>query len=205
MRKDFTRCGQSTTEMAILGTILLLSLAGMLRWGQVMNKQQELSMLCFRKALDKAYSDYSGGSGFGAASYRMLKRTRVVEPFNKYYTGRQRQQIGAGNSIFWDPDVLYAEGNKPKTYYNVDGQEHDLGTDAGIWDVVPSVVTQIEDLRLQRKAGHVAAEDYVRVNVHDYYTTIFKRENEDGTPKEDILIDTDKEYDKDERWTTPWR
>jgi len=199
--------GQATTEMAIFGTILLLAFAGMLRWGQVMNKQQEISMLCFRKALHKAYDDYRGGGGFGAASYRMIERIRLVEPFNKYYTGRQRQQIGSGNSVFWDPDILYAEESEARSYYNIDGQEHDLGLskDLNVWDVVTNTVTYIDNFELGRKTDSDAHVDYVKgVSAHDDYTTILKREKEDGTALENIVIHTDKEYNKDEKWTTPW-
>lgn len=201
----FNKKGQATTEIAIFSTILLLAFAALLRWGEVMNKQQELSMLCFRKALHKAYNGYQGGSGFGAASYRMLERVRIVEPFNKYYTGRQRQQLGASNVIFWDPDILYAKGNNSRTYYNVDGQEHDLGARPGIWDVATDTRTEMGTTLLEQYSNQQGSEDYVKTSARDYYTTTFKREDEDGTPKEDIVVSTEREYDEEESWITSWQ
>lgn len=200
MMRGFGRRGQSTTELAILGTILLLAFAALLKWGQIWNKQQEISMLCFRHALEKAYYDYRGGSGFGGASYKTMNFFRSIEPFNKYYTGSQRQQVAAGNTILWDPDLLYAdEGDKPKTYYNIDGDEHDLGKDVKIWDVRTNTVTHIDNLRLEKRTDSRAAEDYVKANIYEDRETIIKLE--DGA---DRIIDTHEEYNKDERWTTSW-
>lgn len=196
--------GQATTELAIFGTILLLAFAALLQWGQIMNKQQEVAMLCFRKAMHKAYHNYQGGNGFGGASYRMLERVRVVEPFNKYYTGRQRQQLGASNVILWDPDILYAKGNDSRTYYSVDGQEQDLGASPGIWDVVTATRTEIGSTMLERRMNQQYAKDTVSATAHDYYTTTFKRENEDGTAKPDIVVTTEQQYDESEEWSTPW-
>ena len=48
------KSGQATTELAIFGFVMLIALASLLRYGQIMNQQQEMRMHAFRKALNKA-------------------------------------------------------------------------------------------------------------------------------------------------------
>ncbi len=187
--------------MAIFGTILLLIFAMMLKWGQTMNKQQEASMLCFQKALSKAYYGYGGGSGFGGASYKILDFTRSVGPFDKYYTSSQRDLVSAGNNVLWDPDLLNADGSGSITYYNIDGQEHPLGSESKIWDTVIETETYTDDLYLAQKADVSGTEDKTRGNIYEDRRIIFRVEE----GQEEIEpIETREHYDTNETWKTIW-
>ena len=193
------RLGQATTELAIFGFILLIAFAGLLKYGQVMNKQQEIRMHAFRQALEKAYYGYGGGSGFGAASYTAIKNVHVVSPFRTYYDGSQRTGVSGGATVMWDPDMMYLEEGdaQPNSYVEVDGIERNLGTNS-VKELYTNSTVNLGDAVEEYQANAVASTNSDRARTDEHLVTNV------ATERGRTAITQDNTYQKNETWVTPW-
>lgn len=111
--------GQAVTEMAILGSLILLAFMVLLKYGQTLTAQQEAQMYAFRQALKSSYNENN------AVSYTVAKDKRVIDLFGKY-DGSQKARLTAGASVMWmnDPGLnpKEDEDDAPKQIYEFNGK-----------------------------------------------------------------------------------
>ncbi|MFC1646547.1 hypothetical protein ACFL2Y_05170 [Candidatus Omnitrophota bacterium] len=105
-----SKLGQATTEIAVMGTILLVVFGVLLRYAQMMNAQQEIKMYTHRRALELAKSRRDHGR-HGTVS---LTAMREVFPVNIFSSEREPTYVSASSSI----------SMHEKTGYFQDGEIH---------------------------------------------------------------------------------
>lgn len=89
--------GQATTELAIMGTIVIMVLAYLLQQGFIYNCRQSLEMYTFRKALQLSRGE---NRGIGLQVIR-----DVIVP--SFFSGLNRQRLVSVASIDHNPFILY--------------------------------------------------------------------------------------------------
>lgn len=90
--------GQATTELAIMGTVVLMMLAYLLQQGYFYNSRQALEMYAFREALQLSRAQERGIS-------LTVSRDIVVPSF---FSALSRQRLMASSSVEVNPYKLYA-------------------------------------------------------------------------------------------------
>lgn len=199
LHKKLNKRGQATTELAIFGFVMLIALASLLRYGQLLNQQQELRMHAFRKALGKAYNGYDIG-GFGGASYTSLKNMHLVSVFRDYYDGSQRTTVSGGATVLWDPDLMYADsGDRPNSYIEVDGDERNLGSDARRTEILTDSSVNIVSARQHYEINDSSLTNQIQARITEHLETRVTFEE-----REDLVFEQDNSYEINETWTTPW-
>jgi hypothetical protein len=194
------RLGQATTELAVLGAILLIILASLLKYGQIMARQQELQMSTFRRALSKIDQAYD--AGIGRVTYSTIEDSRLVDVFSKHYDGNQRLRLSASSSVFWDNDVYAIDGAADgKFFYSINEEEMELpGGSATVEDVetIPFVQTHGATDVIQFDGS--GASSYSRQgSATETVTTTLKM----GDGGEDRVITQTREFTEDSTWFTP--
>lgn len=97
--------GQATTELAIMGTVVLMLLAYLLQQGFLYNSRQALEMYTFRKALELSRAQERGVA-------LTVSRDLVVPSF---FSGLSRQRLTASSSVEVNPWKMYlAEQDDPE-------------------------------------------------------------------------------------------
>lgn len=104
---------QALTEMAIFGTLILLSLHYLLTYLQRMNEQQYVVQEAFRQALKNAHDN----DGF--ASYTVFSNKRTASIYNP--SGGDRSLVSGSASILWGED-----GESSVSLYKFNKDEKDL-------------------------------------------------------------------------------
>lgn len=104
-RRFLLRKGQSLSELAIFGALLLLVLAFFVRYSMMSSHQQESQMKGFRYALDKSSRDSNIGGNPTTVSY--IKDKPVADPRNPFGMGDWVTTYGGG-SIIWGNEASYA-------------------------------------------------------------------------------------------------
>lgn len=89
--------GQATTELAIMGTIVLMALAYLLQQGYVYNARQALEMYAFREALKLSRAQERGIS--------LTVSRDVITP--SFFSGLSRQRLTASSSVEVNPWKVY--------------------------------------------------------------------------------------------------
>ena len=87
------RRGQATTELAILGIILIMGLAYLLSQGYLYNSRQALEMYTFRKALQLSQKENRG--------ITLTVIRDVIAP--SFFTALNRQRLMATSSVEYNP------------------------------------------------------------------------------------------------------
>jgi hypothetical protein len=109
-QRDYTinQKAQALIELAFFGTILMLCLAMLLRYGMQANYQQNLQMQAFRKAMKAAYYKTGPASNITLA---MVKDKSIPDPQDPWGFA-ERFSTGAGASVAWDTNMqaLYIDG-----------------------------------------------------------------------------------------------
>jgi hypothetical protein len=101
---DRTRCrqkGQATTELAIMGSIIVMLMAYLLQQGFVYNARQGLEMYTFREALRKSKQEKRGVT--------LTVVRDVIAP--SFFTGITRQRLMATSSAEMAPYDYYDAAN----------------------------------------------------------------------------------------------
>ena len=89
--------GQATTELAIMGTVIVMVLGYLLQQGYIYNARQALEMYTFRKALELSRNEKRG-------IILTVMRDVIIPSF---FTGLNRQRLMATSSVEYNPDILY--------------------------------------------------------------------------------------------------
>lgn len=89
--------GQATTELAIMGTIVLMALAYLLQQGYFYNSRQALEMYAFREALQLSRAQERGIS--------LTVSRDVITP--SFFSGISRQRLMASASVEINPWKVY--------------------------------------------------------------------------------------------------
>jgi len=113
LRIKGSKKGQATTELAIIGTLVIMALAYLIQYGYVYNNRQALEMYAFRKALELS-KQYERG-------ITLTVMRDVILP--SFFTGVSRQRLMATASVEYNPYKLY-------TPYQEDPE------DVGTWQLV---------------------------------------------------------------------
>jgi len=90
--------GQATTELAIIGTLVIMALAYLIQYGYMYNNRQALEMYAFRKALELS-KQYERG-------ITLTVMRDVILP--SFFTGVSRQRLMATASVEYNPYKLYS-------------------------------------------------------------------------------------------------
>ena len=85
---------QTTVELAIFGSVILLLFSSALSYIQTINSRQKATMKAFRYALKKAYSDNA------YVNYQVIEHKRNVTPDSNNLFG-QRAVASGSASVFW--------------------------------------------------------------------------------------------------------
>lgn len=99
-KKQFLK-GQALVELASLGTILILCLAMLIKYGMQANYQQNLQMQAFRRATKAAY--YKTGPA-ATMSLSTTKDQGIPDPRDQWGFA-DREPMGASASATWDNNV----------------------------------------------------------------------------------------------------
>ena len=91
------REGQATTELAIMGTVIIMVLAYLLQQGYIYNARQALEMYTFRKALELSKAQERG--------ITLTVIRDVITP--SFFTGLNRQRLMATASVEYNPYKAY--------------------------------------------------------------------------------------------------
>lgn len=97
IRKWNKQKGQATTELAIMGTIVLMVLGFLLQQGFLYNNRQALEMYAFRQTLQLSQQNERGIS--------LTVARDVFVP--SFFTGLSRQRLMATSSVDYNPYILY--------------------------------------------------------------------------------------------------
>jgi len=89
--------GQATTELAIMGAVIVMVLGYLLQQGYIYNSRQALEMYTFRKALELSRNEKRG-------IILTVMRDVIVPSF---FTGLNRQRLMATSSVEYNPDIMY--------------------------------------------------------------------------------------------------
>lgn len=89
--------GQATTELAVMGTIVLMALAYLLQQGYFYNSRQALEMYAFREALKLSRAQERGIS--------LTVSRDVITP--SFFSGLSRQRLMASSSVEVNPWKVY--------------------------------------------------------------------------------------------------
>lgn len=89
--------GQATTELAVMGTIVLMALAYLLQQGYFYNSRQALEMYAFREALQLSRAQERGIS--------LTVSRDVITP--SFFSGISRQRLMASSSVEVNPWKVY--------------------------------------------------------------------------------------------------
>src|SRR3989338_3677666 len=95
--KSNAKKGQATTELAILGAVVMMVLAYLLQQGYIYNSRQALEMYAFRKALELSRNQQRG--------INLTVIRDVVTP--SFFTGLNRQRLMASSSVEYNPRMMY--------------------------------------------------------------------------------------------------
>lgn len=95
--KSNAKKGQATTELAILGAVVMMVLAYLLQQGYIYNSRQALEMYTFRKALELSRKEQKG------ISLTVIRD--IITP--SFFTGLNRQRLMASSSIEHNPHIMY--------------------------------------------------------------------------------------------------
>lgn len=112
-RKVNSKLGQATTEIAVMGILILVVFGVLLRYAQMMNAQQELKMYTHRRALELA-KDRRDAGRYGSVS---LTAMREVFPVNIFSTQREPTYVSASSTISMHEETGYftRDGDVDKT------------------------------------------------------------------------------------------
>lgn len=106
-----THRGQTITELAVFGSLLLLVLAYFVRWGIILNHQQYLNMRAFRLALTAAYYDAPCLTPNNASSTVVLAQDkRVPDPQDTTGLGTF-QTAQAQSTVVWGDNLLETQAD----------------------------------------------------------------------------------------------
>jgi hypothetical protein len=89
--------GQATTELALMGTVIIMLLAVLVQQGFLYNSRQALEMYAFRKALELSRAEERG--------YTLTVARDVITP--SFFTGINRQRLQASASVEYNPWKVY--------------------------------------------------------------------------------------------------
>ena len=205
---SLNKSGQATTELAVFAFVLLIAFASLLKYGQLMNEQQEVRMHAFRQGLKKAYYDYEDGDGFGGTAYTTIKNVHIVNPFRVFYDGNQRQRLSGGAVLLWDPDIFYIEEDddqaKPHTYVELDEKEVDIGKKDKIREIVTNATIDLRYASQNYNLDTSRLTENIQASTDEHLSTKIKLKDEDDNPIGNKIIDQYNSYSKDQTWVTSW-
>jgi hypothetical protein len=90
---------QSITEIATFGSLLILALSFLVRYGMIYNHQQEAQMEVFRRALNESYYGKHSGLNLGQ-SLTLVKDVTLPEPSDRFGLSN-KVTVGAAADIVW--------------------------------------------------------------------------------------------------------
>lgn len=100
-----SRLGQATTELAVMGILILVVFGTLLRYAQMMNAQQELKMYTHRRTLELAKVRRDSGK-YGAVSLVAMKE---VFPVNMFSSEREPTYMSASSGVSMHEETLFYE------------------------------------------------------------------------------------------------
>lgn len=125
----FSRKGQAMAELAIFGSILLLSVGVLLQYGLRANYQQQVDMEAFRKAQGLAY----GRTGPSSQTTLVLVKDKPIPDPRDQFGFAQRSPVVGASSVVWDTNLTGqyvtnfadtpANSDVPLIFFKID---HDL-------------------------------------------------------------------------------
>lgn len=97
--------GQATTELAVMGSIVIILLAYLMQQGFLYNSRQSLEMYTFRQALQLSRAYEKG-----------ISLTVIRDVFApSFFSGLSRQRLMASSSVDYNPYIVYnPEENSPQ-------------------------------------------------------------------------------------------
>jgi len=95
--RKLNKKGQATTELAIMGTVVIMLLAYLLQQGYVYNCRQALEMYAFRKALETSRGQQRG--------INLTVIRDIISP--SFFTGLNRQRLMATAAVDYNPSIQW--------------------------------------------------------------------------------------------------
>lgn len=104
--------GQATAELAILGSIILLILGAMLRYGQTISASQKMQMYAFEKAVKfaqgRAQANHMGRVSFNAV--------QDIYPVDVTGFRAQGTNVSGSATVLYDPEMSFYDGTDREDY-----------------------------------------------------------------------------------------
>lgn len=105
--------GQATAELAILGSIILLILGAMLRYGQTISASQKMQMYAFEKAVKFAKGRAAQGSHMGRVSFNAVEDIYPVDVTGFHAQGTN---VSGSATVLYDPEMSFYDGTDREDY-----------------------------------------------------------------------------------------
>jgi hypothetical protein len=114
-------------ELAIFGSLMILTLGVLLNYGMNYDFRQEALMRSFRGALASAAEPVAGGDPIGSASYTVLDDRHIPNPASPFGIGSAVPISGSGSvgRSFRRQHTADIEAELPRVRLNLQGQEVD--------------------------------------------------------------------------------
>ncbi|MGE5309370.1 MAG: hypothetical protein ACM3OC_09815 [Deltaproteobacteria bacterium] len=113
------RKGQSVTELATFGSILLLVTMYLLRYGLQYNYQQDVQMEAFRRALAKEFSRTDEIDQNSGSVVHLVKDSKMIDPTNPFGTGSVSTLRGSAD-VVWSNTMMDPMNTKDPFPYPTD-------------------------------------------------------------------------------------
>lgn len=174
---------QSITEMAIFGTLLLIALSFLVRYGMAYNSKQRANMVVFKRALHEAFAKDS-------SSVSLVNYENIPNPQDRFGVG-DRQNVQAGANIYWSNGISNLSVQEQINQTNAITYLFNAGKSNEVKKTYTTITTkeyQIEDLKdVVLKVLLPGHEDYETVEISSFKIV----EGNDGIRKLAVLVHCD--------------
>ncbi len=165
MNRKLKNSGQAPIEMAIFGTLILLSFSALLLYAQRFDAQQQVMMETFRKALKEAYEKNS------SVSFSYNKPVHFANLFGGYREG-QSSNVGSSSAVMWVKGLAGPSGKG-----NVNYSLYQIGNTAVVLPRHPKEVGTITGYTTEVQAPEGVWKQEAKKEIHYQASTEKKEEN----------------------------
>jgi hypothetical protein len=138
----FGKKAQAVTELAVLGSLVIIAFSFLMMYSQKLNREQANIMQAFRAALGEA-------GGGGSASYTKVAHRRMANLANPMQLG-QLETFSSGASVLWGVD-----GGESETT-EVDGSSGSTPADDGTETTTSNASSTSTLTKTQSSGGRIA-------------------------------------------------
>lgn len=108
-----SKSGQALLELAVFGALALMIVASMINYGLMLNRQQEMDMYAFRRALQFSQARYNDDEADREVTFTA---SQEILPVNLLDRSVDRQQVTGSGTVNWEMDPSTLNGEDANDY-----------------------------------------------------------------------------------------